>query len=84
MTKTKFQYAATFSDGTVITRKSNRVYAFAWIVRWANPYTGSETRKGFAATRAGAEREFLSLSRVGRSIFAEVVPVAERVGHETH
>jgi len=49
MAKTK--YSATFSDGTVLTRSSDRTYTHAWRLIWTggdlSKYAGT---KGFAAS----------------------------------
>lgn len=57
----KITYTATFADGSIKTRKSERTYRFAWrcTCEWNNAKTGksgSYTTEGFAATRELADK----------------------------
>jgi hypothetical protein len=46
----KLRYTATFSDGTVYARSSNRVYTVAWRATWIDA-TRPREQVGFAASK---------------------------------
>jgi hypothetical protein len=75
MTK-KIEYAATFSDGKILTRKSHRPYEAAY--RWYGIRTDNNNAvagAGFSRTRALAERALRADTswNVIKVTFAEVV-----------
>ena len=50
------KYTATFADGTTITRKTERAYAFAWRARW-NLLSGEPYElTGFSQTEENARK----------------------------
>jgi hypothetical protein len=65
MTK-KTSYAATFKDGTVITRKSHRTYTHAWFVQ------GTEVWKD-QAPRLNTEHGFSSSERLARQAASRAI-----------
>lgn len=50
------KFTATFEDGTILTRKSNNGYAFAWRVTWTHLDGKSYVETGFSASRENAEK----------------------------
>lgn len=59
-------YTATFSDGTTITRKSDRAYTAAWRATWTEPENGQTFyQEGFSATSEVAAKSAGVLSKYG-------------------
>lgn len=53
-------YSAVFSDGTQVTRKSNRVYKYVWRVTYTRPYDGNMiVARGFTADLQSARKKVL-------------------------
>ena len=85
-----FKYTASFSDGSVIRRRSARSYLFAWRTAIVSGYSGNTVyNSGFSATRELAEKAMRKEVRYyttqphehamqnwkpGEVLFAEVVP----------
>lgn len=49
------KYTATFADGTVVTRKSNRGYAVAWRATWTTADGTARVEIGFSVSREKAQ-----------------------------
>ncbi len=72
---------ATFSDGTTITRKTDRAYTHAWICRHTWDGNQEYLSKGFSGSAALAHKELSYRTKPNpRRVvhFAEVAPVIQK------
>jgi hypothetical protein len=70
----KFYYEARFSDGSVITRATERVYTHAYKVTYATQ-SGQRTMSGFSGSKELAEKATRSASNSKNWVGSQIVEV---------